>query len=83
MLSYANGASKQPLLGQTIGDNFERTVARVPDAEALVSCHQQLRYTYAELNAAVDRLASGDAPSRARNRATGSASGARTEPSGR
>jgi fatty-acyl-CoA synthase len=31
----------------------------VPDAEALVSCHQQLRYTYSELNDAVDRLATG------------------------
>jgi fatty-acyl-CoA synthase len=59
MLSYANGPSTEPLLGQTIGDNFDQTVARVPDADALVSSHQQLRYTYGELQAAVDRLASG------------------------
>jgi len=59
MLSYAHGAYEEPLLGDTIGHNLERTVARVPDAEALVSCHQGLRYTYAEFNAAVDRLASG------------------------
>jgi fatty-acyl-CoA synthase len=59
MLSYAHGACDQPLIGETIGDNLERTVARVPDAEALVSCHQGVRYTYAELNAAVDRLAAG------------------------
>jgi fatty-acyl-CoA synthase len=59
MLSYANGPSERPLLGETIGANLERTVARVPEAEALVSCHQSLRYTYAELNDAVDRLASG------------------------
>ncbi len=59
MLSYAHGGGDRPLLGETIGDNFERTVARVPDSEALVSCHQGLRYTYAELNDAVDRLASG------------------------
>src|SRR3984957_19526027 len=58
-LSYAHGAYEEPLLGETIGHNLERTVARVPDAEALVSCHQRVRYTYAELNAAVDRLASG------------------------
>jgi fatty-acyl-CoA synthase len=58
MLSYAHGACEQSLLGETIGLNFERTVARVPDSEALVSCHQGLRYTYAELNEAVDRLAS-------------------------
>jgi fatty-acyl-CoA synthase len=59
MLSYAHGAFDQPLLGETIGDNLERTIARVPRAEALVSCHQGIRYTYAELGEAVDRLAGG------------------------
>jgi fatty-acyl-CoA synthase len=59
MLSYANGPADQPLLGETIGHNLERTIARVPDAEALVSCHQGLRYTYAEFGEAVDRLAGG------------------------
>jgi fatty-acyl-CoA synthase len=59
MLSYANGPADQPLLGETIGHNLERTIARVPDAEALVSCHQGLRYTYAEFGQAVDRLAGG------------------------
>jgi fatty-acyl-CoA synthase len=59
MLSYANGLSTEPLLGETIGVNFERTVQRVPDSEALVSVHQQQRFTYAELNDAVDRLATG------------------------
>ena len=58
MLSYAHGGSEQALLGDTIGRNLEQTVARVPDAMALISCHQGLRYTYAELNDAVDRLAS-------------------------
>jgi fatty-acyl-CoA synthase len=57
MLSYAHGACEQALLGETIGQNLERTVARVPDAQALISCHQGLRYSYAELNDAVDRLA--------------------------
>jgi fatty-acyl-CoA synthase len=59
MLSYANGASEQPLLGETIGHNLERTIARVPDAEALVSCHQGARYTYAAFGDAVDALAGG------------------------
>jgi fatty-acyl-CoA synthase len=58
-VSYAHGAYDQPLLGETIGENLERTVARVPDSDALVSVHQGLRYTYAELNDAVDRLARG------------------------
>jgi fatty-acyl-CoA synthase len=59
MLSYAHGAGEEPLLGETIGANLDRTVARVPDAEALVSRHQGVRYTYAEFGQAVDRLAGG------------------------
>jgi fatty-acyl-CoA synthase len=58
-LAYTHGASDLQLLGQTIGANFEATVARVPDNEALVSRHQGLRYTYAELNEAVDVVARG------------------------
>jgi fatty-acyl-CoA synthase len=58
-LSYAHGTGEVPLLGDTIGHNLERTAARVPDAEALVSCHQGARFTWSELDAAVDRLACG------------------------
>jgi fatty-acyl-CoA synthase len=54
--SYAHGASSTPLLGETIGANLERTVARVPERLALISCHQGLRYTYAEFDAEVDRI---------------------------
>ena len=56
-LSYAHGASAQPLLGETIGDNLARTAAAHPDADALVSCHQDLRWSYAELDERVDRAA--------------------------
>ena len=59
MLSYAHGACAEPLLGETIGHNLDRTIARVPDADALVCCRQGLRYTYAGFGEAVDRLASG------------------------
>jgi fatty-acyl-CoA synthase len=59
MLSYAHGVSEQPLLGETVGRNLERTVTRVPDRDALVSCHQGLRYSYAEFDAAIGRLAAG------------------------
>jgi fatty-acyl-CoA synthase len=76
-LSYAHGASGVPLIGETIGENFERTVGRFPDRDALISCHQKLRYTYAELNADVDRLARGLLALD-----LGSGSGARTAPSG-
>ena len=55
--SYVHGASETALLGQTIGENLDRAVERWGDRAALVSCHQSLRYTYAELGEAVDRLA--------------------------
>jgi fatty-acyl-CoA synthase len=58
MDSYAHGTFDRPLLGETIGQNLARTIARVPDAPALISCHQGLRYSYAEFGEAVDRLAS-------------------------
>jgi fatty-acyl-CoA synthase len=58
-LSYASGTSSQPLLGETIGENLEATARRVPDRAALVECATGQRWTYAELDADVDRLARG------------------------
>jgi fatty-acyl-CoA synthase len=57
--SYAAGTSTVPLLGETIGDNLARTASRVPDSEALVDCATGRRWTYRELDAAVDSLAIG------------------------
>jgi fatty-acyl-CoA synthase len=57
--SYAHGARAAPLLGETISENLDRTIARFGDREALVSVQQNVRYTYAELGDAVDRLARG------------------------
>ena len=57
--SYANGASTAPLLGETIGANLERMTAAFPDREALVSVHQDVRYTNGRFDAAVDRVALG------------------------
>ncbi len=56
-LSYTHGAAGTPLIGETIGANLERTVGRFSDAEAVVSRHQGIRLTYAELNEQADRLA--------------------------
>src|SRR3954462_7092042 len=56
-LSYASGTSTTPLLGDTIGDNLDRTIERFGDREALVSVHQDLRYTYSQFGEAVDRCA--------------------------
>ena len=57
--SYASGVASKPLIGETIGENLERTVARFGDREALVVRHQDVRLTYEELNAQVDALARG------------------------
>src|SRR5215213_11152209 len=58
-LSYVHGASDVPLIGATIGDLFDRVAAELPDQEALVSCHQGVRYTYGQLRAACDEFARG------------------------
>jgi fatty-acyl-CoA synthase len=55
--SYSHGASDAELLGRTIGANLEETARRFPEREALVSRHQNVRYTYAELDGAVDVVA--------------------------
>ena len=57
--SYASGVSDQPLIGETIGENLERAVDRFGDREALVVRHQDVRLTYAELDARVNSLARG------------------------
>ncbi len=57
--SYASGTSTKPLIGSTIGDLFDRIVDLVPENDALISCHQKLRYTYRELRQEVDRFARG------------------------
>jgi len=57
-LSFAQGDTRVPLIEQTIGDFFDAMVARQPDALALVSRHEGLRFTYRELQTQSNRLAS-------------------------
>ncbi|MCR3720709.1 MULTISPECIES: AMP-binding protein [Prauserella salsuginis group] len=57
--SYASGTSDVPLLGDTIGDNFDRTVAACGDRDALVDLPSGRRWTYRELKADIDALALG------------------------
>ncbi len=57
--SYVSGVSEVPLLGDTIGDNFDRTVARHGDREALVDRPSGRRWTYSQLCAEVDAIAHG------------------------
>ncbi|MBC6447205.1 AMP-binding protein [Actinokineospora xionganensis] len=57
--SYASGTSTVPLLGDTIGGNFDRTVAAHPDREALVDRASNRRWTYGELAEEIDSVAKG------------------------
>ncbi|WP_313073711.1 AMP-binding protein [Melaminivora sp.] len=57
-LSHARGATDVPLIEQTIGDFFADMARRQGTREALVSRHQGLRYSYAELHRQARRLAS-------------------------
>ncbi|WTS98421.1 AMP-binding protein [Streptomyces sp. NBC_00096] len=57
--SYASGASGVPLLGDTIGENLDRTVRRFPGRDALVDMASGRRWTYREFAADVDALALG------------------------
>jgi fatty-acyl-CoA synthase len=59
MESYAAGETHPPLLEETIGANFERTVVAHPDREALVEVASGRRWTWAELDRDVDALALG------------------------
>jgi fatty-acyl-CoA synthase len=58
-LSYSHGASAQPLLGETIGDNLHRMAARYPASEAIVDVPTGRRWTYEQLDTDTDSLASG------------------------
>jgi fatty-acyl-CoA synthase len=57
MESYARGETTPALLEETIGANFERTVAAHGDREALVEVASGRRWTYTALNDDVDALA--------------------------
>ncbi len=57
MGSYAAGPVDVPLLEQTIGANLERTARVHAGTEALVDVPNGRRWTYAEFNTEVDRLA--------------------------
>ncbi len=57
--SYAHGSSSTPLIGETIGVDFDRSVARHADRPGLVVRHQAVQWTYRELSEKVDALAAG------------------------
>jgi fatty-acyl-CoA synthase len=57
--SYSCGASSDPIIYETIGNYLDRVAIRYPDTEALVVCHQKVRWTYSKFNEKVDELARG------------------------
>jgi fatty-acyl-CoA synthase len=57
--SYASGTSDVPLLGDTIGDDFDRVAVAQPDTEALVEVPTGRRWTYGALREDVDTVALG------------------------
>ena len=58
-LSYSAGETDVALLEETIGANLERIVTTFPGAEAMVEVATGRRWTYAEFDADVTKLASG------------------------
>jgi fatty-acyl-CoA synthase len=58
-ISHTRGPSEPPLLIGTIGANLEQAVARFGDRDALVDLPSGGRWSYAEFDAAVNRLALG------------------------
>jgi fatty-acyl-CoA synthase len=57
--SYVHGASPTPLSGETIGRLLRRVVREGPDRPALVTRHQDVRWTYADLLLRSEDLAIG------------------------
>ena len=57
--SYTCGSSIEPIIYETIGNYLDKITEQYPDAEALVVCHQDVRWTYTQFNQKVDELAAG------------------------
>jgi len=58
-LSYFKGADQPPLLDATIGDYLDDIAARHPHRLALVSRHQEVRWTYGEYLCEIEKLSRG------------------------
>ncbi|MBM3559872.1 MAG: AMP-binding protein, partial [Alphaproteobacteria bacterium] len=57
--SYDHGAANERLIGATLGEAFDRTVAAHRDRDALVVRHQGISWSWGELGRRVDALAAG------------------------
>ena len=56
-LSYAYGASNQPLLGMTIGAKFDQACEQYAGQDAVISVHQNVRLSYKQLQDQVNAFA--------------------------
>jgi fatty-acyl-CoA synthase len=56
-ISYSCGLSHEPLLGITVGDKFDEIVRQYPDNEALIVHHQNVQWTYSQLQERVNKCA--------------------------
>lgn len=57
--SYISGEGSQQLIYSTIGNKFEEIAEQFPNNDALVVCHQNIKWSYKQLNEKVDELATG------------------------
>jgi len=57
-LSHDTGSTEQPLIEQTLGQFFDTMATRFPDHPALVSCHENIRWSYQQLQTESNCLAS-------------------------
>lgn len=58
-ISYVNGTSTEPLMYKTIGQALDDAAAQWPDKQGVVVRHQQVRWSFTELNAAANDVAAG------------------------
>ena len=58
-ISYVNGTSTEPLMYKTIGQALDDAAAQWPDKQGVIVRHQEIRWTFAELNAAANEVAAG------------------------
>jgi len=55
--SYTCGTSEFPLMGMTMGEMIDHIAAKFPETEAIVSVHQNIRWTYREFLERINQVA--------------------------
>ncbi|MBV0934652.1 AMP-binding protein [Marinobacterium weihaiense] len=55
--SYTSSTADKPLIGMTIGDKFDEIAQQYPDNDALIVLHQDIHWSYRELQRQVNQCA--------------------------